>query len=179
MHLDADLATALQAQGHHLDPPWHVNRLLMTGAGRAAIRQAHESSIRAGATVIRTATTHCAHRHLLSLGLAPGSGTAWMVHAAAGIAQAAAHPDTRVAGLVTPGDPEDHEWLVTELCRTGVDLILAQDMPSTDEALTIVKATKDRPVWVSLRHGSDEEAERTIRAHGAHVIPATGSPDPR
>ncbi|RLK58099.1 homocysteine S-methyltransferase family protein [Actinokineospora cianjurensis] len=157
MLLDASVPGRLRDAGIAVEAPWWTNRALLTGAGRAALRAVHEADVAAGADVVTAATFRCAERDLLDLGLAPGSGTAWMVHAAVGVARAAAGNSAEVIGSVGPGDPAGHGWLVTELARCGVDVVLAESMPGVAEAITVVEhATRaEAAVWVSFQCADD------------------------
>ncbi|GAA3015034.1 homocysteine S-methyltransferase family protein [Actinokineospora diospyrosa] len=153
MLLDTSLPTGLRDAGVVVEAPWWTNRPMLTGAGRAAIRAVHEADVAAGAEVITTATFRCSETELLGLGLAPGSGTAWMVHAAVGVARAAAGPSVTVAGSVGPADPAGHGWLVTELVRCGVDVVFAESMPSRAEAGVVIEhaVVSGKPAWVSFQ----------------------------
>ncbi|MBM7774165.1 S-methylmethionine-dependent homocysteine/selenocysteine methylase [Actinokineospora baliensis] len=152
MLLDTSLPTGLRDAGISVEAPWWTNRPLLTGAGRAALRAVHENNIAAGAEVITAATYRCAEADLLGLGLAPGSGTAWMVHAAVGVARASAGTSVLVAGSVGPADPAGHGWLVTELVRCGVDVVFAESMPSRAEASVVLEHAVNAgvPTWVSF-----------------------------
>jgi S-methylmethionine-dependent homocysteine/selenocysteine methylase len=183
--LDGDLPTELRSARLAVDAPWWTNRALLTGHGRALIRSIHEAHLAAGADILTTATFHCARETLLGLGLAPGSGTAWMVHAAVGVARAAAgsRPGVTIAGSVgpLPRPDREHEWLVTELARSGVDVVLAGPMPSVTEAAAVVDVAvaAHTPVWISLhckengRLPSREplaEAVLALRERGAALV---------
>ncbi|GLW89800.1 homocysteine S-methyltransferase family protein [Actinokineospora globicatena] len=155
MLLDASLPAQLGLAGVVVEAPWWTNRALLTGVGRAAVRAVHEENIAAGVDVVTAATFRCAEADLLELGLAPGSGTAWMVHAAVGVAKAAAGNAVTVAGSVGPGDPAGHGWLVTELVRCGVDVVLAESMPSVSEAEAVLDhaVAAGATAWVSFQCG--------------------------
>ena len=188
--LDGSMPTELRLAGHSVEAPWWTNRVLMTGRGRALVRSIHEAHLAAGAGVLTATTFPCAQGKLLELELAPGSGTAWMVHAAVGVARAAVggRPGVVVAGAVGPlADlPEgrlsaEHGWLVTELVRCGVDVVLAESMPSILEAVSVVDlaVSAGRPAWVSLRCADDArlpsaepvaEAVLAVRERGAGLV---------
>ncbi|WP_035302912.1 homocysteine S-methyltransferase family protein [Actinokineospora inagensis] len=182
MLLDASLPAGLQAAGIVVESPWWTNKPMLTGVGRAAIRAVHEGHVAAGADVVRAATFHCSEAELLDLGLAPGSGTAWMVHAAVGVARTAGA--RTVVGSIGPS-PHPHDWLVTELTRCGVDAILAESMPSIAEAVGVVEQAQVR-TWVSfqVRQGkllsgeSVVDAVQQARRGGAELVAVNcGTPD--
>jgi S-methylmethionine-dependent homocysteine/selenocysteine methylase len=197
--LDGSLPTELRLAGDSAEAPWWTNRLLMTGRGRALIRSVHQTHLAAGADVLTAATYPCDLGTLLGLGLDPSAGTAWMVHAAVGVARAAVagRRGVLVAGVVGAprGMSSDEEsiaryrWLVAELARCRVDVVLAESMPSIGDAVVVV----DHAVamgcvpWVSLpcagrtRLPSGEsiaEAALTVWQHGAQLVAVNcGTPD--
>ncbi|TCO59633.1 homocysteine S-methyltransferase family protein [Actinocrispum wychmicini] len=185
MLLDGSVATELRSVGHAVDAPWWTNRALMAGRGRAVVRSIHQAHLDAGADVLTAATYRCSREELLGLGLAPGSGTAWMVHAAVGVARAAAgaRPGVMVAGAVGPLGHQDrerlraeHGWLVTELARCGVDVVHAESMSSVTEAAVVVDLATNAglPAWVSLRCPETDEsvvdAVCAVRECGADLV---------
>lgn len=160
LRLDGGLATELQRAGMRVDGPWWTNRALNSEADRTRLRDIHRRYLEAGAQVISANTFRCNLRSLRRLGL-DDAGLAWMVHAAVGVAQAAAGAGrdaraegrqdadrTRIAGsmgpvedcyrpdLVPPDDElrAEHRWLATELMRSRVDLVLVETMNSEREA---------------------------------------------
>ncbi|MGC4958769.1 homocysteine S-methyltransferase family protein [Actinomadura citrea] len=160
LRLDGGTATELQRAGMSVDGPWWTNRAMNSEADRTRLRGIHQGYLGAGAQVITANTFRCNLRALSRLGLFD-AGLAWMVHAAVGVAQSAVRAGeegradgrgdadrTLIAGSVGPVEdcyrpdlvpPDDelraeHRWLVTELMRVGVDLVVIETMNSEREA---------------------------------------------
>lgn len=195
--LDGGLATELQRTGESVRAPWWTNKALLVGAKRDRLRRIHEDYVAAGAEVLTANTFRCNLRTLGELGFDPSAGMAWMVHAAVGVASAAAGSGDaiRVAGSIAPvADcyrpdlvPDDaelrigHRWLATELVRCGVDFVLVETMNTVREARIAVEevvAVGGVP-WVSFVCGDDAlllsgeplvEAARAAEAAGAELI---------
>ncbi|MBW4722027.1 homocysteine S-methyltransferase family protein [Saccharothrix obliqua] len=195
--LDGAVATELQRRGVPVAAPWWTTRAVLNGRNRDVLRAVHEEYATAGARVITANTFRCNLRALARNGLAD-AGLAWMVHAAVGVAEAArdsAGGRVRVAGSVAPVEdcyrpdlvpPDDelraeHRWLVVELLRAGVDLVLVETMNTVREARIAVgeAVAAGAPTWVSFACGPGARllsgeplagAARAAEAAGASAV---------
>ncbi|TVT60492.1 homocysteine S-methyltransferase family protein [Amycolatopsis rhizosphaerae] len=193
--LDGGLSTGLEHEGEPIVAPWWSARCLIAGPRRERVRRVHAAHVDAGAAVVTANTFRCNLRTLRGVDLDPGSGHAWMVHAAVGVARRAAGSRARVAGSVGPvADayrpdlvPEDdelreeHRWLAVELSRAGVDLVLVETMNTAREALIATEAVLAAGLepWVSFVCGDDARllsgepvavAARAVADRGAAVL---------
>ncbi|WP_199444307.1 homocysteine S-methyltransferase family protein [Umezawaea beigongshangensis] len=195
--LDGGVATELQRRGVPVAAPWWTTRAVLTGQKRDVLRAVHEDHVAAGAEVITANTFRCNLRALERNGL-EDAGLAWMVHAAVGVATAVRNASSgrvRVAGSVAPVEdcyrpdlvpPDDelraeHRWLVVELVRAGVDLVLVETMNSVREARIAVgeAVTAGATTWASFVCGPDArllsgeplaEAARAVTGEGAAAV---------
>lgn len=195
--LDGGVATELQRRGLQVAAPWWTTRAVLTGRNRDVLQAVHEDYVAAGARVITANTFRCNLRCLRANGL-EDAGLAWMTHAAVGVATAVRNSSggrVRVAGsvapvedcyrpdLVPPDDElrEEHRWLVVELLRAGVDLVLAETMNTVREARIAVgeAVAAGAETWVSFVCGPDArllsgeplaEAARAAQDEGASAV---------
>ncbi|GAA5127430.1 homocysteine S-methyltransferase family protein [Haloechinothrix salitolerans] len=150
LRIDGGTATELQRAGIAVESPWWTTRALLTDKNRTVLSGIHQRFLAGGAQVLTANTFRCNLRSLRALGL-DGAGLGWMVHAAVGVAKSArqaAGSDAVIAGSMAPvadcyrpdlvpNDDElraEHQWLATELMRSGVDIVLIETMNSIREA---------------------------------------------
>jgi S-methylmethionine-dependent homocysteine/selenocysteine methylase len=194
--LDGGIATELQRGGMSVREPWWTTLALNSEARRTLLRGVHERYLEAGARVITANTFRCNLRTLRRLGL-DEAGFAWMVHAAVGVAQAAARgtDGVRVAASMAPVEdcyrpdlvPSDeelraeHRWLATEMVRAGVDLILIETMCTLREARVALEQAQEvgARAWVSFVCAADglllsgekvAEAGAAVERDGAEAV---------
>ncbi|OOC53345.1 MULTISPECIES: homocysteine S-methyltransferase family protein [Nocardiopsis] len=196
--LDGGLATELARAGEPVEAPWWTNKSLLVGTRRERLRGIHEDFLDAGADVLTANTFRCNLRTLDRLGFDPGSGRAWMVHAALGTAERAAerYPGVDVVGSMGPVEdcyqpgsvPADdsvlraeHRWMATELRRCGVEVFLVETMNTVREARIAVEevvAVGGVP-WAGFVCGDGAallsgeplaEAARAVEAAGAAMV---------
>lgn len=193
--LDGGLSTGLERQGEPVVAPWWSARCLIAGPRRELVRRVHAAQVDAGSAVVTANTFRCNLRTLRGVDLDPGSGYAWMVHAAVGVARRAAGSRARVAGSVgpvadayrpdlVPSDDElreEHRWLAVELSRAGVDLVLVETMNTVREAAIATEAVLAAGLepWVSFVCGDEARllsgepvgaAARVVADHGAAAL---------
>jgi S-methylmethionine-dependent homocysteine/selenocysteine methylase len=199
LRLDGGVATALERAGIPVVAPWWTTSALLTEVRRRTLRAVHGEFLAAGARVVTANTFRCNVRALRGAGRLDGAGSAWMVHAAVGVALAArAAGGARgavVAGSMAPvedcyrpdlvpADEElraEHGWLAAELLRAGVDVVLIETMNTEREAriaLEQVLALGGR-AWVSFVCGPDGQllsgepvaaAVRAVARDGAGAV---------
>ncbi|WP_328609949.1 homocysteine S-methyltransferase family protein [Amycolatopsis sp. NBC_00345] len=193
--VDGGLATGLEHEGEPVVAPWWSAKCLLAGPRRELVRRVHAAHVDAGAAIITANTFRCNLRTLRGVDLDPGSGYAWMVHAAVGVAQRAAGPRARVAGSVGPAADayrpdlvpsddelrEEHRWLAVELSRSGLDLVFVETMNTAREAVIATEAVLSTGLepWVSFVCGDDgrllsgepvAEAARAVSGLGATAL---------
>ncbi|MER7013620.1 homocysteine S-methyltransferase family protein [Saccharopolyspora sp. NPDC000359] len=193
--LDGGVSTGLELEGEPVIAPWWSAKCLLAGPRRERVRRVHAAHVDSGAEIVTANTFRCNLRTLRGVDLDPGSGYAWMVHAATGVARRAAGLRARVAGSVgpvadayqpdlVPTDDElreEHRWLTVELSRSKVEMVFVETMNTVREAVIATEAALAAGLepWVSFvcidgaRLLSGElvaEAARAVAASGARTI---------
>jgi S-methylmethionine-dependent homocysteine/selenocysteine methylase len=197
--LDGGLATELQRHGVPVRAPWWAGRALLDPQGRELLTRIHARYVAAGAGVLTADTFRGNLRAAGRTGISTAEAAALIGVAVdvarRGVRRAAGGREIRVAASMAPVEdcyrPElvppdrtlvrEHRWMAAQLAAAGVDLVLAETMNTTREAVAATEAATESglPVWVSFVCADDGRllggedvgaAARAVIAAGAGAV---------